>query len=1205
MLSKVLDCPECKHRFSFEYSGELPNKITCPSCEKTRFKNEFLALIICPECRTKLRMPMGMVYAGDNVCPECNTTLDPKTVFPEDHIEDGVEGAGNPGGPRLLQDGAFFDKYKIIRLLGKGGMAEVYLAEHLLLNRKCALKLMRGAASADDPVFVKRFLREAKISNAVEHENIVKVFDVGSDFKSGSLFIAMEYVEGKTLTDIMRDHELSEKELKEILVAMAGALKALDAAKVVHRDIKPSNIMLDNSGVLKHMDLGIAKASDGDIKGEMTLTMEQSTIGTPNYASPEQCRSAHSADIRSDIYSLGATLYHLASRKLPFDGTTVVETLLNVMQKEPEPLKKMRPDLSSKFLTLVEKMMSKDLAKRPQTPDELLKLAEGIKISNGKSFSDNAFFRFFRPSCAVSRKNFVLRMAALGVAVAVVLAAAAGVIIFAGKHQNDAAGAAGDGFAGKDAAVQIEKFVSAPIEEKTGKPVKKSAEKSVKTGTGGNAGSGKEVFHTGWINKFSEAVATDSIQQEPLLILFDDPSKEVSGGEDVRKYLSGDYPEKTYLRENYVLLYLNCSADGKGLASEHHYENMETLMRLCPANVELPALVATTPSGRFIALLDDFKAEKFAENLREIRKVCPEYIKIYNTVDRNIDLRLQERRLRLQMLKLRKPNALRQEMISFTEKQIAELLRQQKISAGVKSARERQYSDEQTSTYKQMVEDFLLKNKKMPDKGLLALQKDTALLNFLKRPGVDPNIYVHSGRRDIPLVDILKLGGSYKDKQFMRALMEKQVDVNTPWHSVNRVPEDLLFFGFENVDEGYSGQPLIVALAKNIEFSPDNKYPVGLDNVYQGARKLLLLAPKVDDAVDENGRTMLHYAAERDDVQWAKELIYAGFTQWRRRDNNGLTAWDTALMHGSSKCVDFFKTLKIDRAASPGMAQYNMIRGILNRERKQIRQAIEAGADIYKPWYNGLNTLQNLCINGDYNMLEYILKRYKADPDKYIELPYRFISNPLHLAAVNGRVDIMELLLRYGADPAVKVVHPRLGKTGLAFATVFRHCHKALDHNICINILKLLMQYNKNFDINAVEDNRTSLLFEACVLAGYKLYNEEQVAIIRFLLNNGADPAKHIIRGQAITEYPMDEDILGFLGGREPPKRKQKKEPAKNSDESEAEEEAAEESAGNADSSSQVQDNSEEKSTSQTIIGDLKNLMKEGKEKKNKRKRKR
>ncbi|MBO5723058.1 MAG: zinc-ribbon domain-containing protein, partial [Lentisphaeria bacterium] len=105
MLSKVLDCPECKHRFSFEYSGELPNKITCPSCEKTRFKNEFLALIICPECRTKLRMPMGMVYAGDNVCPECNTTLDPKTVFPEDHIEDGVEGAGNPGGPRLLQDG--------------------------------------------------------------------------------------------------------------------------------------------------------------------------------------------------------------------------------------------------------------------------------------------------------------------------------------------------------------------------------------------------------------------------------------------------------------------------------------------------------------------------------------------------------------------------------------------------------------------------------------------------------------------------------------------------------------------------------------------------------------------------------------------------------------------------------------------------------------------------------------------------------------------------------------------------------------------------------------------------------------------------------------------------------------------------------------------------------------------------------------------
>ena len=112
---------------------------------------------------------------------------------------------------------------------------------------------------------------------------------------------------------------------------MAGALKCLADAGVVHRDIKPSNIMLDKNGIFKLMDLGIAKTDSNRMAGEMTLTMEQTAIGTPSYASPEQCRSSHNVDTRSDIYSLGATLYHAASGKLPCDGATPVEIILKVI----------------------------------------------------------------------------------------------------------------------------------------------------------------------------------------------------------------------------------------------------------------------------------------------------------------------------------------------------------------------------------------------------------------------------------------------------------------------------------------------------------------------------------------------------------------------------------------------------------------------------------------------------------------------------------------------------------------------------------------------------------------------------------------------------------------------------------------------------------------------------------------------------------
>ena len=179
MFAKVLDCPACGHRFSYEHEGEsFPELISCPECKSERSYKEFASLLFCRECHAKLKVPLDILFDPDLSCPECGALLKVNTVYAEDTAVSTFT-AGEKDRrqiyKRMLQDGDIFDKYQIIRLLGKGGMAEVYLAEHLLLKQKCAVKLMRSGMNSDDPVYVKRFLREAKLSHKFDHPNIIKV----------------------------------------------------------------------------------------------------------------------------------------------------------------------------------------------------------------------------------------------------------------------------------------------------------------------------------------------------------------------------------------------------------------------------------------------------------------------------------------------------------------------------------------------------------------------------------------------------------------------------------------------------------------------------------------------------------------------------------------------------------------------------------------------------------------------------------------------------------------------------------------------------------------------------------------------------------------------------------------------------------------------------------------------------------------------
>ena len=274
--------------------------------------------------------------------------------------------------PELLKPDDFFDKYRIVSFIGRGGMSEVYLAEHLLLKQFCALKIMTDPTGGRDPEIFQRFLREARCFYSLEHPGIVRVFDVGCDSKTGWLFIVMEYLEGQTLAEYCVE-PLPAGELLRIVSDMADALEELEKKQIVHRDIKPSNIMRCKDGRYKLMDLGIAKAA-GELFGDHTLTLGNAVFGTPAYASPEQCHDPHRADIRSDIYSLGCTLYHLSCGKLPYDGKTPVETIINVISGKPVPLEKIRKNLPRPVVELIKCMMDKAPEKRPQNVAELKEL---------------------------------------------------------------------------------------------------------------------------------------------------------------------------------------------------------------------------------------------------------------------------------------------------------------------------------------------------------------------------------------------------------------------------------------------------------------------------------------------------------------------------------------------------------------------------------------------------------------------------------------------------------------------------------------------------------------------------------------------------------------------------------------------------------------------------------------------------------------
>jgi len=253
--------------------------------------------------------------------------------------------------------------YRVIRQIGRGGMGEVFLAKDTRLERLVAIKLM-SVDLAKDPNQRQRFQTEAKAASGLNHPNICVVYEVG-DSEDSRPFLAMEYIDGRTLEFLMRQRRIKIRESIEIGIQLADALEAAHARHLLHRDIKPGNIMLDKRGNVKLLDFGLAKRFRSEAfssaSSDLSHTDTGMTIGTPHYMSPEQALGRE-LDDRSDIFSLGIVLYELVAGQRPFRGATTGETINSIINTPPEPLGLENP----LFSPALDNIISKCLAKAPE-----------------------------------------------------------------------------------------------------------------------------------------------------------------------------------------------------------------------------------------------------------------------------------------------------------------------------------------------------------------------------------------------------------------------------------------------------------------------------------------------------------------------------------------------------------------------------------------------------------------------------------------------------------------------------------------------------------------------------------------------------------------------------------------------------------------------------------------------------------------------
>jgi serine/threonine protein kinase len=299
-------------------------------------------------------------------CPVCGKEYsDTSTLCPIDASV--LERTGDP-----LLGQTLAGKYRIEKLIKRGGMGAVYEAKHVLIDKTVAVKVLHPALALDDDV-VRRFSREAKAASRISHPHAVSVTDFGES-ENGVVFLVMEYLDGRTLKEVVRSEgPMRLDRVVEIMRQVAGALDAAHEQGVVHRDLKSDNIMLSktNGGEwAKVLDFGIAKIQQSDSR-DLDITAANLVIGTPQYMSPEQCSQSGKIDARSDIYSLGIILYEMLAAELPFTGESPTVIMMKQVQDPPPSIRDIRPEVPETISRIILQALAKQPGDRFQTAGAL------------------------------------------------------------------------------------------------------------------------------------------------------------------------------------------------------------------------------------------------------------------------------------------------------------------------------------------------------------------------------------------------------------------------------------------------------------------------------------------------------------------------------------------------------------------------------------------------------------------------------------------------------------------------------------------------------------------------------------------------------------------------------------------------------------------------------------------------------------------
>ena len=279
--------------------------------------------------------------------------------------------------------GRSFGPYKVISHLGSGGMGEVYLAEDHRLSRKVALKLLPALYTRDEQQ-LRRFRQEARAASALNHPNIITIFEIGE--AEGIHFIAEEYIQGETLRERLSNRKVTMAEALDVAVQIAIALEAAHAAGIIHRDIKPENTMLRPDGYVKVLDFGLAKLTErlepsaeaGGATAAQLSTSPGMIMGTASYMSPEQARG-QKVDARTDIFSLGVVIYEMIAGRLPFEGDTTSDVIAAILKQEPPQLARYSREVPAELERIVDKALRKNLEERYQTVKELTSDLKDLK----------------------------------------------------------------------------------------------------------------------------------------------------------------------------------------------------------------------------------------------------------------------------------------------------------------------------------------------------------------------------------------------------------------------------------------------------------------------------------------------------------------------------------------------------------------------------------------------------------------------------------------------------------------------------------------------------------------------------------------------------------------------------------------------------------------------------------------------------------